>query len=75
MSWTTQESGFHPGKGNRLFSKALRPVLGPTRLPIQGMLWVKRMQLETDHSPPPRDEVTNTRTVHLHSRIVFRRDS
>lgn len=35
-------------------------ALGPTRLPIQGTLWVKQLQRETDHSPAPRDEVTNT---------------
>jgi hypothetical protein len=75
--WTTRVR-FPAGalKGCFLFAIAYRPVLGPTQLPIQGVLGVKRLGLEPDHIPPPSAKVknaknyTSTPSVRLHSVVL-----
>jgi hypothetical protein len=72
--WTIGVLGFDSrrGLGIYLFTTASRTALGPTQPPIQWvpgalLLGVKRLERETDHSPPSSAEVKEWVELYLHS--------
>jgi hypothetical protein len=68
--WTTEESGFDPQQGQKIFlySVTLRLTLGPTQPPVQRVPWplspgVKRPGREAGHSPPSNAEAKNSGAI------------
>jgi hypothetical protein len=51
--------GFPAVTGFFLFATTSRPVLRPTKLPIQLVLEIKQLWREAEHSPSSRAEVKN----------------
>jgi hypothetical protein len=69
LGYGLDDRGFESrkGLGISLFITASRPVLGPTRPPIQCVPRAKRPTREANPSPPPSAEVKECVELYFHS--------
>jgi hypothetical protein len=70
MGWMTEGSEFE-SRMDQEFSLLSRPALRSTQPPIQWVPAVKRLGLETDHSPPTSVEVKNMWVYTITAAYVF----